>query len=172
MSHYESPSYEVLVKEDSYELRKYTAFYLVEYSNNSDPDIANGFRTLFSYISSNNKSNQKISMTIPVIEDLKGNNKRMAFVVPKAFGSDIPKPNSKDLNITEFEAGLYAVVQYSGRSNEALEQQKSRQLHQWIEKNHWEVRSNDKLAIFNAPFTPGIFRKNEIMVKVNVLSEI
>lgn len=171
MSHYESPSYELIKKEEAFELRRYLPFYIVAYSNGDDPDIDNGFRTLFSYISSNNDANQKISMTIPVIEDIEVNNKRMAFVVPKAFGSNIPKPNSKYLNITEFEEGLYAVVQYSGRSNEQLEQQKSRQLHQWIENNHWEVRSNDKLAIFNAPFTPGIFRKNEIMVKVNVMSE-
>ncbi len=171
MSHYESPDYELIQKEDPFELRKYQSFYLVEYNNDVDPEIENGFNTLFSYISSNNNENRKISMTIPVIEDVKNDKKKMAFVIPKEFGQNIPKPNNRYLSVIEFEEGFYAVIVYSGRSNESLEQQNSKSLHQWIEKNHWAVQSNDKLAFYNAPFTPGIFRKNEIMIKVSIKSE-
>jgi hypothetical protein len=171
LSHYESPDYELIKKEDPFELRKYQSFYLVEYSNDTDPDIDKGFNTLFSYISSNNNENRKISMTVPVIEDVKHDKKKMAFVVPKEFGKNIPKPNNKHLSVIEFEEGFYAVILYSGRSNESLEQQKSKLLHQWIDKNHWDIQSNDKLAFYNAPFTPGIFRKNEIMIKVSIKSE-
>lgn len=166
MGHYESPDYDLISKEDPFELRKYQSFYLVEYSNDTDPDMDKGFNTLFSYISSNNNENRKISMTVPVMEDVMHDKKKMAFVVPKEFGQNIPKPNNKHLSVIEFEEGYYAVIVYSGRSNESLEQQKSKLLHQWIDKNHWDVQSNDKLAFFNAPFTPGIFRKNEIMIKV------
>lgn len=168
MSHYESPDYELIKKEDPFELRKYPSFYLVEYSNDIDPDIENGFNALFSYISSNNNENRKINMTIPVIEDVNHDKKKMAFVVPKAVGKNIPKPNNRHLSVIEFEAGFYAVILYSGRSNKSLEQQKSNLLHEWIEKNHWDVQSNNKLAFYNAPFTPGIFRKNEIIIKVNL----
>lgn len=166
MSHYESPEYELIKKEEPFELRKYPAFYLVEYDNGYDPQIQNGFGTLFSYIGSNNSENKKISMTVPVIEEVMSDRKKMAFVVPKVFGQNIPRPKDQHLSVTEFEEGLYAVVVYSGRSTESLEKQKSDLLHQWIEKNQLTVESNDKLAFYNAPFTPGVFRRNEIMVKV------
>lgn len=166
MSQYESPDYEVIQKEEPFELRQYEAFYIVEYENQGDPDIENGFNALFSYISSNNSDNRKISMTVPVIEEVHRNQKKMAFVVPKTLGDGIPKPNSQHLKVLEFEAGTYAVIVYGGRSNRKIEQQKAALLHAWIETNHWGIQSNDKLALFNAPFTPGIFRRNEIMVKV------
>lgn len=171
MSQYESPEFEIVQKEESFELRKYPAFYLVEYDNASDPNIENGFNKLFAYIGSNNSENKKISMTIPVIEEVKSDQRKIAFVVPKSFGDKIPKPKSKHLNVTAFEEGLYAVITYSGRSTDSMERQKSEMLHQWIQKKHWTIQSNDKLAIYNAPFTPGIFRKNEIMIKVGIESE-
>lgn len=171
MSHYESPDYELVLQEEPFELRKYAPFYLVEYDNDQDPDIENGFNALFSYIGSNNSENQKIRMTIPVIEDVKAHKKKMAFVVPKEFGQTIPKPKNKHLSVVAFEAGLYAVIVFSGRSTESIEHEKSELLHHWIEKKQWEIQSNDKLAFYNAPFTPGIFRRNEILIKIAMKSE-
>ena len=70
MSKYETLDYEVVIKENEYEIRKYLNFYIVEYENANDPDINNGFRSLFNYISSDNKENEKISMTTPVIQEV------------------------------------------------------------------------------------------------------
>lgn len=167
MAHYESPDYQLIKKEEPFELRKYHSFYLMTYDNETDPEIENGFSTLFSYISSNNSENKKISMTVPVIEEVESTKKKMAFVIPKEFGQNIPKPKNRHLSVIEFEEGTYAVIVYNGRSNETREQEKSELLHQWIENNHWLIQSNAKLAFYNAPFTPGIFRRNEIMIKVS-----
>ena len=95
MSHYESPNYELIKKEEPFELRKYPSFYLMTYDNEADPEVEKGFNTLFAYISSNNSENQKISMTVPVIEEVNQDQKKMAFVVPKKFGENIPKPNNE-----------------------------------------------------------------------------
>lgn len=171
MSHYESPAYELIKKEEPFELRKYPSFYLMTYDNESDPEVDKGFTTLFAYISSNNSENQKISMTVPVIEEVESNQKKMAFVVPKDFGENIPKPNNEHLSVVKFEEGIYAVIVYNGRSKESIEREQSHKLHEWIEKNHWEIQSNDKLAFYNAPITPGVFRRNEIMVKIAMKPE-
>ena len=74
-----------LEKENSFELRKYGQFYIVEYDNRADPDVDRGFRTLFKYISSENKDNEKISMTVPVIQEETDENRKMAFVVPEKY---------------------------------------------------------------------------------------
>ena len=118
MSKYETPEYEVIIGEDEYEIRKYLDFYIVEYENVDDLESSEGFGTLFKYISSNNKENEKISMTTPVIREVSEKKQKMAFVVPGKFGEKIPEPNSPNLNIKKFDQGLFAVIRYSGLSNE------------------------------------------------------
>ena len=70
MSIYERPEYKVILSEPPFEIRLYESFWIVEYSNETDPDILNGFGTLFRYISSENQNRQKINMTVPVIEEV------------------------------------------------------------------------------------------------------
>ena len=114
MAKYERPEYTVLLSEEPFELREYRDFYIVEYDNAADPDVDSGFGTLFRYISKDNQANRKISMTVPVIQELSDNRTKMAFVVPKAEWEDIPQPNSPALTVKKFENGLFAVIQYGG----------------------------------------------------------
>ncbi|MBN2882084.1 MAG: heme-binding protein, partial [Clostridia bacterium] len=131
--------------------------------------IEGGFGTLFNYISSNNKENQKISMTVPVIEEIVPGRKKMAFVVPSKFGDRIPEPNSSSLNIRKFDKGIFAVIRYSGFSGKSKEDNMRMQLSNWIVSKGYGEQSNYMLAFYNAPFTPPMFRRNEILVRVNKL---
>ncbi|NTW70963.1 MAG: heme-binding protein [Eubacteriaceae bacterium] len=166
MARYERPKFEVILTESSFELRKYKDFYIVEYSNENDPEIENGFGTLFRYISRENKTLQKISMTVPVIEEIAGNQMKMAFVVPKMQWDHIPEPNSHLLSVKKFESGIFAVIKYSGFSNEGKEHIMIEKLSDWVVAKNYQEASNYMLAFFNPPFTPPMFRHNEIMVRV------
>lgn len=166
MFKYETPAYEVIIKDNSFEIRHYKDFYIVEYDNVDDPDIQNGFGTLFRYISSNNEENKKINMTVPVIEEMTDNRLKMAFVVPKEHWEKIPRPNDPNLSIKEFRNGLFAVIRFSGLSNTSKEKMKLESLEAWIDQNGYDKASNAMLAFYNAPFTPPMFRRNEIMVRV------
>ena len=172
MSKYERPEYEVVLSEEPFELRKYKDFYIVEYDNENDPDIDNGFGTLFRYISKGNKQQKKISMTVPVIQELAGEQMKMAFVVPKEQWENIPEPTSPWLSVKKFDSGLFAVIQYGGTSNDSKEHEMIEKLAQWLDAKHYKPVSNYKLAFFNAPFTLPLLRHNEIMVRIdNDLSE-
>jgi len=166
MFNYETPYYEVIKTDNPIEIRLYENFYMVEYDNKNDPNINNGFGTLFRYISSDNTENQKISMTIPVIEEMKDDRLKMAFVVPKEHWEKIPKPNNPNLSIKEFEKGYFAVIKYSGFSNKNKEKDKLEKLEDWIAKNDYSKVSNPMLAFYNPPITPPMFRRNEIMIRV------
>lgn len=168
MAKYERPEYVVELSEEPFELRKYEAFVVMEYSNESDPEISNGFGTLFRYISSDNKANQKISMTVPVFEEVTKEQMKMAFVVPKKHWKDVPEPNSKWLSKKTYESGLFGVVKYGGRSNELVEKDMKKKLDIWIESKGYRIVSNYILAFYNPPFIPGMFRRNEIMVRVDI----
>lgn len=166
MSKYETLDYDVLIKEDKYEIRKYVDFFIVEYENPIDPEINNGFRSLFKYISNDNKENKKISMTTPVIQEVTKENKKMAFVVPSKFEEDIPEPNSPNLNAKKFDEGLFAAIQYSGLSNESKELKMKKKLETWILEKAYQIQSNYMLAFYNAPFTLPMLRRNEIWVRI------
>ena len=167
MSIYERPDYEVLLSEDSFELRHYKDFYIVEYDNLTDPDIENGFGSLFRYISKDNKAHQKISMTVPVIEEIAGDHMKMAFVVPKAQWENIPEPNNKFLSVQKFESGLFAVRKYGGLSSPKKEHKMIEELENWADSKNYRIVSNFMLAFFNGPFTPPMIRHNEIMVRID-----
>jgi len=166
MSKYEQPEYKVILSEPPFELRQYEEFVIVEYNNEADPEIINGFGTLFRYISSENKKKQKISMTVPVIEEIVDNKMKMAFVVPKEHWESLPEPDSKWLSLKKFESGILAVVKYSGRSNENKEKIMKKELSQWIYSKGYRAVANYMLAFYNPPFTPPMFRQNEIMVRI------
>jgi len=166
MAKYERPEYTVLLTEEPFELREYRDFYTVEYDNAADPAVESGFGTLFRYISKDNLADRKISMTVPVIQELSDVRMKMAFVVPKAEWEDIPQPNSPELTVKKFASGLFAVIQYGGYSNDRKEREMLEKLAQWLQEKKYQRASNYMLATFNAPFVPSMFRHNEIMVRI------
>ena len=166
MSKYESPDYDILIKEDEFEIRKYVDFFIVEYDNVNDPEIRNAFGSLFRYISNDNKENKKISMTTPVIQEVTKDNMKMAFVVPKEFGDRIPSPNNPNLKLKKFDEGLFAVISYSGFSSKSKEEKMKNTLETWILEKDYLLLSNFMLAFYNPPFVPPMFRRNEIWVRI------
>ena len=67
---YEEPKYKTIKTTDVYEIREYGDRLAVEieYSNEDS-----GFRYLFNYISGENKSSEKVKMTVPVTQSVKIN---------------------------------------------------------------------------------------------------
>lgn len=167
MSKYETLDYDVVLSDDEFEIRKYFNFYIVEYENTNDPEIKEGFRTLFTYISSDNKENEKISMTTPVIKKESKEMKKLAFVVPAKFADQIPEPNNPNLNILKFEEGLFAVIQYSGFSGDSKELHKSIELKSWLLDKGYQSYSKAMTASYNAPFSLPMLRRNEIWIRVS-----
>lgn len=164
MSKYETLNYDVVLKEDNYEIRKYSDFFIVEYENIDEN--TSGFRALFKYISNDNKENKKIAMTTPVIQEMIDENKKIAFVLPDKYFNQIPEPNNPDLRVKKFDQGLFGVIQYSGFSNKRKELEMMEKLEGWILKNFYIKKSNYMLASYNAPFMPPMFRRNEIWIRV------
>lgn len=161
MSKYETPDYDVLLKEDEYEIRKYSGFNIVEYE--SLDENTSGFRYLFKYISDDNKESKKISMTVPVIQE---KNNKIAFIVPEEFADKVPEPNNPKINIKKFDEGLFGVIRYSGLSNDAKELKMMKKLEKWLMEKAYEKQSEYMLASYNAPFTLPMLRRNEIWIRV------
>mgnify|MGYP002049179428 CR=1 FL=1 len=112
----EEAKYEIIDKNEVYEIRKYSDRLAVETSR---AGIDSNFRKLFNYISGRNETQEKIAMTTPVTQVEKKGNMTMQFYLPSKFNKEnIPDPSNSNVKISTMKAGYYAVIIYSGRNSE------------------------------------------------------
>ncbi|MGS0973734.1 MAG: SOUL family heme-binding protein [Candidatus Izemoplasmataceae bacterium] len=164
MAKYESPSYTILKKDKNIEVRHYDTYYT---STVHETSLAgkSGFGVLFSYISGKNDAKKKISMTVPVINEL-DQDMSMEFVVPKEYYDNIPSPQDKRITIKKHPEKEVAVYSFSGFSNEKKIQKIQTKLQIWLKDQHLTPTGNYILARYNPPITPPCFRKNELMIEI------
>ena len=164
---YEETNYEVVKKNEIYEIRKYSDRLAIE------AEISNqgsSFRKLFNYISGNNENNEEIKMTTPVTQVEKKGSMTMQFYLPSRFNKDnIPSPSNSDVKILNIKGGYYAVIIYSGRaSDKNFIKHKNILENELIKKDDILILSPPIKATYNSPFTLPLLRRNEVMFEVNI----
>lgn len=163
MAQYESPDYEVIIREEPYELRRYEVFEIAMVDMNNRND---GFRVLFRYISGANQQQQQISMTVPVLQKEAEPNQTMSFVVPKRYQGEAPIPSDPSVTIQRIEWPEMAVIRFSGFATERKIQKNENLLLEWIRKQGWKTRNEKFLAFYDPPFQVPFIRRNEVMVGI------
>ena len=113
-------------------------------------------------------TSEKISMTAPVTEEQAGARvHRISFAMPSRFTLEpLPEPLDKRITFTVVESRKTAATRFSGRVHEKLAAQKTEELSDWLVRNGIVPKSNFVVALYNPPFIPGIFRRNEIIVDI------
>jgi hypothetical protein len=135
------------------------------------------FEALAGYIFGENKKNEKILMTTPVLlekkfEKIDGEQQWiMTFILPLEFTiSNSPIPNNKRISLHERPVHLVASVSYPGLNNTEKVAEYSRMLKNWLKKRPWFFPISDfQTAQFDGPLTIPFFRKNEIHIEVKHL---
>ncbi len=166
MAKYETAPYEVLSKEDAFEIRQYDAFYTAAVEELS-LEGSRGFSQIFDYISGNNEEKKKISMTTPVINEMNKENVTTEFVMPKNYSlKNLPTPTNPKVKIKKTDQMLVASVTFSGTTNDKKIRKNEQLLLDWIEKKNMKPSGNYKLARYNPPFIPPFLRRNEILIEI------
>ena len=161
---YEEAQHQVLKKENSIELRRYSELQMVVTDMYDNQD--NGFMRLFRYIDSGNNKKQKIAMTTPVFTSREDGKSTMAFVLPADMKPiDVPEPDQNTVRRTTRPPGMYAVYRYSGRHRTSPPEIKSK-LRRWIKENKLLEKGNPIDAFYDPPWMLGIFRRNELLIPV------
>ena len=162
----EEVDYQIIKKNDNYEIRKYSnrlAVETIEYNQSS------GFRKLFNYISGNNNTNEKIKMTTPVTRIEKNGNMSMQFYLPLKFNKkNTPDPLDENINIVTVEGGYYAVIIFSGRTTDKNFIKHTEILEKELVKDNIKIISLPIRATYDSPFTLPMNRRNESMFKINL----
>ena len=173
----EEPKYQILKSNNNYEIREYNDRLAVEvtYSNEDS-----GFRYLFNYISGENTTSEKVSMTVPVTQSVKidmtapvTQSKKdgklvMQFYLPSKFTiNTAPKPTNRKVSLVVLEGDIYAVIKYSGRATDKNFQKHYKELKEYLIKDNINFVEPAIKATFDGPFTLPILRRNEVMMKIN-----
>ena len=113
-------------------------------------------------------TSEKISMTAPVTEEQAGEHVfRVSFAMPSKFTLEtLPEPQDKRITFKVIESRRTAAIRFSGRVHEKLANEKTGELRTCLSKNGLTPKSNFVVALYNPPFIPGIFRRNEIIVDI------
>ncbi len=185
----EEPKFNLIAKENAFELRVYQPKIIAEVSIDADlsESSSKGFRLIADFIFGNNTSrlggSEKISMTAPVsvyekseqismtaplgVQEVKDGWK-VYFVMPSKYTLDsLPKPNNAQVSIKQIPAKKFAVIRFSGLVDEEKMNKKVKDLNEWIVSRSLKPISNPELARYNPPWTLPFLRRNEVMVEVD-----
>ena len=163
---YEEANYEVVKKNEIYEIRKYSDRLAIETEISNE---GSSFRKLFNYISGDNKNNEEIKMTTPVTQIEKKGSMTMQFYLPSRFNKEnTPIPSNSDIKILNIKEGYYAVIRYSGRASDKNFIKHKDILQNELKKDDISILSAPIKATYDGPFTLPLRRRNEAMFEINI----
>ncbi|QDT96717.1 SOUL heme-binding protein [Gimesia aquarii] len=169
-SAYESAEYKLLESENSFETREYPDLTLVTTNMQFDSQGDDGsFMRLFRYIDGANDDQQKVAMTTPVFMEPEGSEEsgQMGFVVPKIVTKQgVPQPVNKKVRVQKRVGGRFAVIRFNGRLNEKTVAKEEEKLRKWMSKKGLIADGDSEYAGYDPPWTPGPFRRNEVLIRL------
>lgn len=165
---YETARYKVEEKDGSFEIRIYETHKVVATSM-TDGKQNGSFGKLFGYISGDNEDEQKIKMTTPVFMPAtgEGETREMQFVIPEGVSrAGAPKPSGNGVVKKSIQGGKMAVIRFSGRIESTQRKKKLSQLREEIAKRGLTEIGSPIYAGYDPPWTPGLMRRNEVLIRV------
>jgi effector-binding domain-containing protein len=183
----EEASYNVLKKDNKFEIRDYTPHILAEtvVEGNFEEAGNKAFNRLFRYISGDNRSRDKVTMTAPVSQEPMGEEIKMtapvgqqrvqeswaiSFMMPASYTLEtLPEPDDPKVTLRQVPARRIAAVRYSGFWSEKSFLRYKLELESWIHERGLTIVGDPIWARYNPPFTPWFLRRNEILIPVDVL---
>lgn len=180
----DEPKYQVLNDYGHIQIRHYPALVVAQTEVNGDYKNSSNqaFQRLTGYIFGNNKKQQKMAMTAPVIREQEAETMAMtapviqqksgpvwlmAFVLPSGYSvSTAPAPLDPAVVIKEIPGKKVAVIQYSGSLTEQGIEEKSEALKNWLKKQGYEAISPSRSAAYDPPWTLPFLRRNEVHIDI------
>lgn len=180
----EEPSYQVLNDAGPFQIRHYPSMVVAQTEVNADYKNASGlaFQRLAGYIFGNNKKQQaitmtapviqqqqaeRLSMTAPVIQQKNGAVWLMTFVLPQGYTlSTAPEPLDSAVLIQEIPDKKIATIRYTGSLSEQGIEEKSAELIDWLIQQHYQAISPSRSAAYDPPWTLPFLRRNEVHIDI------
>lgn len=162
--------YSVLKRYPELELREYPAGMQIETEVTGDFINAGNraFGPLVRFISGNNKAQQTIAMTAPVIQESVASGKhRVRFVMPTNMdASNTPGSSDQSVQVIEVPAHLAAARKFGGSWNQEKFQKEGEKLLREVANAGLVAKGNLYWSRFDPPWKPGFMKHNEVLIRV------
>ena len=181
----EEADYRIVFKEKTFEVRLYEPHIVAETIVDGDFDGAGkkSFNRLFKYISGNNTSQQKISMTAPVTQEAESEKISMtspvgqqqdasgdwavSFMMPEKYTmATLPEPKDPLVVLKQVPSRYVAAARYSGVWSEKRYLHYKELLDAWVAENKFSVDGETMWARYDAPYKPWFLRRNEVLIPI------
>jgi hypothetical protein len=181
----EEPKHSVVLKEDDFEIRKYSKMVIAKtfVSGDYDDSTSDAFKKIADYIFGANitkeeiamtapvvqekRDGQKIAMTAPVVQDQTDKGWSMYFIMPSKYSLEsLPKPKNEEVLLEELPEQEVAVYSYTGFTNEKKLKKYSERLKEWLKEKGYTSTSEARSARYNHPLTIPFLRTNEVHISV------
>jgi hypothetical protein len=185
----EKPSYSVIEKEGSIEIRAYQPYITAEVvmpGQDFNEAASRGFSPLANFIFGGNTASNKISMTAPVTaqpanekiamtspvtvtsRDAKGNSEyRVAFMMPSKYSLDtLPQPLDSRVQFHSQPARKMAAIRFSGTFQQSNFDHHLNHLRAWLKSRGFREAGLPVMAGYDPPFTPWFLKHNEILIEI------
>jgi SOUL heme-binding protein len=166
---YEEPSYKLIKKTKSIEIRQYQAFNLAstDISGNKEQALRRGFRRLAGYIFGKNDKRQSLSMTVPVMLESHASDWRVSFMLPRIYAlNSLPKPDDTSIFLHIQNQAIFAAIRFSGQGQLNNFIEKRVVLEEFLTKNHCLNQGRVVYAFYNPPWTIPLLRRNEVWIEL------
>ncbi|MFK7849701.1 MAG: heme-binding protein [Akkermansiaceae bacterium] len=164
----EKPAYESVKKDGSFEIRKYESIRVVSAPMDDMDERNQSFRKLFKYISGENADKKKIAMTSPVFMDEDTTPKgQMSFMIPSEIAKEgAPSPDAEEVTLDEIKSGTFAVFTFKGWNKPESREKASGQLDTLLKEHRLRPIGKKFFAFYDPPWTPEMFRQNEVWQRI------
>lgn len=180
----EEPNYQLLNDAGSFQIRHYPSLVAAQTQVNANYKNASSlaFQRLAGYIFGNNKKQQAITMTAPVIQQQQAERLSMTapvmqqksgavwvmtFVLPQGYTiSTAPEPLDTSVLIQEIPDKKVATLRYTGSLSEQGIEEKSAELTDWLSQQHYQAISPPRSAAYDPPWTLPFLRRNEVHIDI------
>jgi hypothetical protein len=180
----EEPAHTVTERDEPFEVRNYESYVVAETLVDGVFDsVGNeGFQRLFRYISGDNRTVEKITMTAPVEQEVEsakiavtvpvkqeqaGGRWRIAFVLPGSYTlANAPRPTDDRVVLAAVPPRRMAVVRYRGAWSESRYGEELAKLRKFVSERGLTEVGEPVFARYDPPFMPWFLRRNEIQIPV------
>jgi len=113
-------------------------------------------------------TSEKISMTAPLLEEQAGEHVfRVSFAMPSKFTlENASRATRQRITFKVIESRRTLRYDSQGECTRSSRTRKTEELRTCLSKNGLTPKSNFVVALYNPPFIPGIFRRNEVIVDI------
>jgi hypothetical protein len=81
--------------------------------------------------------------------------------------AQLPKPTDAAVELKEIPAARRAAIRFSGVATDEMIADQAKRLRGWLAHRGLDAEGRPTYAYYNAPFTPGPMRRNEVWLELD-----